>query len=201
MKISFDGKDYDRTLVIKNEVCQLDTLVFGELSENEIPGVISPGFIRNMTIDSEEEFIFTYKINNLQHVDFDKIKSNDEMYSLLKSLTERLETSRSYMLSLSCLMNDYIFKDKENNIYLIFLPIYKLNPQNDLKTIYQKFLSGESFEKNREKISDFIAENVYSLKNIDMKLDEFFKTTEVENKTKKRTRKITLKRVLDFFKI
>lgn len=201
MKISFDGKDYDRTLVIKNEVCQLDTLVFGELSENEIPGVISPGFIRNMTIDGEEEFIFTYKINNLQLVDFDKIKSNDEMYSLLKSLTERLETSRSYMLSLSCLMNDYIFKDKENNIYLIFLPIYKLNPQNDLKTIYQKFLSGESFGKNREKISEFIAENVYSLKNIDMKLDEFFKTTEVENKTKKRTRKITLKRVLDFFKI
>lgn len=201
MKISFDGKDYDRTLVIKNEVCQLDTLVFGELSENEIPGVISPGFIRNMTIDGEEEFIFTYKINNLQLVDFDKIKSNDEMYSLLKSLTERLETSRSYMLSLSCLMNDYIFKDKENNIYLIFLPIYKLNPQNDLKTVYQKFLSGESFEKNREKISEFIAENVYSLKNIDMKLDEFFKTTEVENKTKKRTRKITLKRVLDFFKI
>ena len=201
MKISFEGKDYDRTLVIKNEVCQLDTLVFGELSENEIPGVISPGFIRNMTIDGKEEFIFTYKINNLQLVDFDKIKSNDEMYSLLKSLTERLETSRSYMLSLSCLMNDYIFKDKENNIYLIFLPIYKLNPQNDLKTIYQKFLSGESFEKNREKISEFIAENVYSLKNIDMELDEFFKTTEAENKTKKRTRKITLKRVLDFFKI
>lgn len=201
MKISFDGKDYDRTLVIKNEVCQLDTLVFGELSENEIPGVISPGFIRNMTIDGKEEFIFTYKINNLQLVDFDKIKSNDEMYSLLKSLTERLETSRSYMLSLSCLMNDYIFKDKENNIYLIFLPIYKLNPQNDLKTVYQKFLSGESFEKNREKISEFIAENVYSLKNIDMKLDEFFKTTEAENKPKKGTKKIMLKKISDFFKI
>lgn len=201
MKISFDGKDYDRTLVIKNENCQIDTLVFGELSENEIPGVINPGFIRNMTIDGEEEFIFTYKINDLKLVDFDEIKNNDEMYSLLKSLTERLETSRSYMLSLSCLLNDYIFKDKENNIYLIFLPIYKLNPQNDLKTLYQKFMSGESFEKNREKISEFISENVYSLKNIDMKLDEFFKTTEVENKTKKRTNKIKLKRILDFFKI
>ena len=201
MKISFDGKDYDRTLVIKNENCQIDTLVFGELSENEIPGVISPGFIRNMTIDGEEEFIFTYKINDLKLVDFDEIKNNDEMYSLLKSLTERLETSRSYMLSLSCLLNDYIFKDKENNIYLIFLPIYKLNPQNDLKTVYQKFLSGESFEKNREKISEFISENVYSLKNIDMKLDEFFKTTEVENKTKKRKNKIKLNRILDFFKI
>lgn len=201
MKISFDGKDYDRTLVIKNEMCQIDTLVFGELSENEIPGVISPGFIRNMTTDGEEEFIFTYKINNLQLVDFDKIKTNDEMYKLLKSLTERLETSRSYMLSLSCLLNDYIFKDKENNIYLIFLPIYKLNPQNDLKTVYQKFLSSESFEKNREKISELISENVYSLKNIDIKLDEFFKTTEVENKAKKKTNKITLKRILDFFKI
>ncbi len=201
MKISFDGKDYDRTLVIKNEMCQIDTLVFGELSENEIPGVISPGFIRNMTTDGEEEFIFTYKINNLQLVDFDEIKTNDEMYKLLKSLTERLETSRSYMLSLSCLLNDYIFKDKENNIYLIFLPIYKLNPQNDLKTVYQKFLSSESFEKNREKISELISENVYSLKNIDIKLDEFFKTTEVENKAKKKTNKITLKRILDFFKI
>lgn len=201
MKISFDGKDYDRTLVIKNETCQIDTLVFGELSENEIPGVISPGFIRNMTTDGEEEFIFTYKINNLQLVDFDKIKTNDEMYKLLKSLTERLETSRSYMLSLSCLLNDYIFKDKENNIYLIFLPIYKLNPQNDLKTVYQKFLSSESFEKNCEKISELISENVYSLKNIDIKLDEFFKTTEVENKAKKKTNKITLKRILDFFKI
>lgn len=201
MKISFDGKDYDRTLVIKNEMCQIDTLVFGELSENEIPGVISPGFIRNMTTDGEEEFIFTYKINNLQLVDLDKIKINDEMYKLLKSLTERLETSRSYMLSLSCLLNDYIFKDKENNIYLIFLPIYKLNPQNDLKTVYQKFLSSESFEKNREKISELISENVYSLKNIDIKLDEFFKTTEVENKAKKKTNKITLKRILDFFKI
>lgn len=201
MKISFDGKDYDRTLVIKNEMCQIDTLVFGELSENEIPGVISPGFIRNMTTDGEEEFIFTYKINNLQLVDFDKIKTNDEMYKLLKSLTERLETSRSYMLSLSCLLNDYIFKDKENNIYLIFLPIYKLNPQNDLKTVYQKFLSSESFEKNREKISELISENVYSLKNIDIKLDEFFKITEVENKAKKETNKITLKRILDFFKI
>lgn len=201
MKISFDGKDYDRTLVIKNEMCQIDTLVFGELSENEIPGVISPGFIRNMTTDGEEEFIFTYKINNLQLVDFDKIKTNDEMYKLLKSLTERLETSRSYMLSLSCLLNDYIFKDKENNIYLIFLPIYKLNPQNDLKTVYQKFLSSESFEKNCEKISELISENVYSLKNIDIKLDEFFKTTEVENKAKKKTNKITLKRILDFFKI
>ena len=201
MKISFDGKDYDRTLVIKNEMCQIDTLVFGELSENEIPGVISPGFIRNMTTDGEEEFIFTYKINNLQLVDFDKIKTNDEMYKLLKSLTERLETSRSYMLSLSCLLNDYIFKDKENNIYLIFLPIYKLNPQNDLKTVYQKFLSSESFEKNRGKISELISENVYSLKNIDIKLDEFFKTTEVENKAKKKTNKITLKRILDFFKI
>ena len=201
MKISFDGKDYDRTLVIKNEMCQIDTLVFGELSENEIPGVISPGFIRNMTTDGEEEFIFTYKINNLQLVDFDKIKTNDEMYKLLKSLTERLETSRSYMLSLSCLLNDYIFKDKENNIYLIFLPIYKLNPQNDLKTVYQKFLSSESFEKNRGKISELISENVYSLKNIDIKLDEFFKTTEVENKEKKKTNKITLKRILDFFKI
>lgn len=201
MKISFDGKDYDRTLVIKNEMCQIDTLVFGELSENEIPGVISPGFIRNMTTDGEEEFIFTYKINNLQLVDFDKIKTNDEMYKLLKSLTERLETSRSYMLSLSCLLNDYIFKDKENNIYLIFLPIYKLNPQNDLKTVYQKFLSSESFEKNRGKISELISENVYSLKNIDIKLDEFFKTTEVENKAKKKTNKIKLKRILDFFKI
>lgn len=201
MKISFDGKDYDRTLVIKNEMCQIDTLVFGELSENEIPGVISPGFIRNMTTDGEEEFIFTYKINNLQLVDFDKIKTNDEMYKLLKSLTERLETSRSYMLSLSCLLNDYIFKDKENNIYLIFLPIYKLNPQNDLKTVYQKFLSSESFEKNRGKISELISENVYSLKNIDIKLDEFFKITEVENKEKKKTNKITLKRILDFFKI
>lgn len=201
MKISFDGKDYDRTLVIKNEMCQIDTLVFGELSENEIPGVISPGFIRNMTTDGEEEFIFTYKINNLQLVDFDKIKTNDEMYKLLKSLTERLETSRSYMLSLSCLLNDYIFKDKENNIYLIFLPIYKLNPQNDLKTVYQKFLSSESFEKNRGKISELISENVYSLKNIDIKLDEFFKTTEVENKEKKKTNKITFKRILDFFKI
>lgn len=201
MKISFDGKDYDRTLVIKNEMCQIDTLVFGELSENEIPGVISPGFIRNMTTDGEEEFIFTYKINNLQLVDFDEMKTNDEMYKLLKSLTERLETSRSYMLSLSCLLNDYIFKDKENNIYLIFLPIYKLNPQNDLKTVYQKFLSSESFEKNREKISELISENVYSLKNIDIKLDEFFKTTEVENKAKKKTNKITLKRILDFFKI
>lgn len=201
MKISFDGKDYDRTLVIKNEMCQIDTLVFGELSENEIPGVISPGFIRNMTTDGEEEFIFTYKINNLQLVDFDEIKTNDEMYKLLKSLTERLETSRSYMLSLSCLLNDYIFKDKENNIYLIFLPIYKLNPQNDLKTVYQKFLSSESFEKNREKISELISENVYSLKNIDIKLDEFFKNTEVENKAKKKTNKITLKRILDFFKI
>lgn len=201
MKISFDGKDYDRTLVIKNEMCQIDTLVFGELSENEIPGVISPGFIRNMTTDDEEEFIFTYKINNLQLVDFDEIKTNDEMYKLLKSLTERLETSRSYMLSLSCLLNDYIFKDKENNIYLIFLPIYKLNPQNDLKTVYQKFLSSESFEKNCEKISELISENVYSLKNIDIKLDEFFKTTEVENKAKKKTNKITLKRILDFFKI
>lgn len=201
MKISFDGKDYDRTLVIKNEMCQIDTLVFGELSENEIPGVISPGFIRNMTTDGEEEFIFTYKINNLQLVDFDEIKTNDEMYKLLKSLTERLETSRSYMLSLSCLLNDYIFKDKENNIYLIFLPIYKLNPQNDLKTVYQKFLSSESFKKNCEKISELISENVYSLKNIDIKLDEFFKTTEVENKAKKKTNKITLKRILDFFKI
>lgn len=201
MKISFDGKDYDRTLVIKNEMCQIDTLVFGELSENEIPGVISPGFIRNMTTDGEEDFIFTYKINNLQLVDFDKIKTNDEMYKLLKSLTERLETSRSYMLSLSCLLNDYIFKDKENNIYLIFLPIYKLNPQNDLKTVYQKFLSSESFEKNRGKISELISENVYSLKNIDIKLDEFFKTTEVENKEKKKTNKITFKRILDFFKI
>lgn len=201
MKISFDGKDYDMTLVIKNEMCQIDTLVFGELSENEIPGVISPGFIRNMTTDGEEEFIFTYKINNLQLVDFDEIKTNDEMYKLLKSLTERLETSRSYMLSLSCLLNDYIFKDKENNIYLIFLPIYKLNPQNDLKTVYQKFLSSESFEKNRGKISELISENVYSLKNIDIKLDEFFKTTEVENKEKKKTNKITLKRILDFFKI
>lgn len=201
MKISFDGKDYDRTLVIKNEICQIDTLVFGELSENEIPGVISPGFIRNMTTDGEDEFIFTYKINNLQLVDFDKIKTNDEMYKLLKSLTERLETSRSYMLSLSCLLNDYIFKDKENNIYLIFLPIYKLNPQNDLKTVYQKFLSSESFEKNRDKISELISENVYSLKNIDIKLDEFFKTTEVENKAKKKTNKLTLKRILDFFKI
>lgn len=201
MKISFDGKDYDRTLVIKNEMCQIDTLVFGELSENEIPGVISPGFIRNMTTDGEEEFIFTYKINNLQLVDFDEIKTNDEMYKLLKSLTERLETSRSYMLSLSCLLNDYIFKDKENNIYLIFLPIYKLNPQNDLKTVYQKFLSSESFEKNRGKISELISENVYSLKNIDIKLDEFFKTTEVENKEKKKTNKITFKRILDFFKI
>lgn len=201
MKISFDGKDYDRTLVIKNEICQIDTLVFGELSENEIPGVISPGFIRNMTTDGEDEFIFTYKINNLQLVDFDKIKTNDEMYKLLKSLTERLETSRSYMLSLSCLLNDYIFKDKENNIYLIFLPIYKLNPQNDLKTVYQKFLSSESFEKNCEKISELISENVYSLKNIDIKLDEFFKTTEVENKAKKKTNKITLNRILDFFKI
>lgn len=201
MKISFDGKDYDRTLVIKNEMCQIDTLVFGELSENEIPGVISPGFIRNMTTDGEEVFIFTYKINNLQLVDFDKIKTNDEMYKLLKSLTERLETSRSYMLSLSCLLNDYIFKDKENNIYLIFLPIYKLNPQNDLKTVYQKFLSSESFEKNRGKISELISENVYSLKNIDIKLDEFFKTTEVENKEKKKTNKITFKRILDFFKI
>lgn len=201
MKISFDGKDYDRTLVIKNEMCQIDTLVFGELSENEIPGVISPGFIRNMTTDGEEEFIFTYKINNLQLVDFDKIKTNDEMYKLLKSLTERLETSRSYMLSLSCLLNDYIFKDKENNIYLIFLPIYKLNSQNDLKTVYQKFLSSESFEKNCEKISELISENVYSLKNIDIKLDEFFKTTEVENKAKKKTNKITFKRILDFFKI
>ena len=201
MKISFDGKDYDRTLVIKNEMCQIDTLVFGELSENEIPGVISPGFIRNMTTDGEEEFIFTYKINNLQLVDFDKIKTNDEMYKLLKSLTERLETSRSYMLSLSCLLNYYIFKDKENNIYLIFLPIYKLNPQNDLKTVYQKFLSSESFEKNRGKISELISENVYSLKNIDIKLDEFFKTTEVENKEKKKTNKITFKRILDFFKI
>lgn len=201
MKISFDGKDYDRTLVIKNEMCQIDTLVFGELSENEIPGVISPGFIRNMTTDGEEEFIFTYKINNLQLVDFDEIKTNDEMYKLLKSLTERLETSRSYMLSLSCLLNDYIFKDKENNIYLIFLPIYKLNPQNDLKTVYQKFLSSESFEKNRGKISELISENVYSLKNIDIKLDEFFKTTEVENKAKKKTNKITFKRILDFFKI
>lgn len=201
MKISFDGKDYDRTLVIKNEMCQIDTLVFGELSENEIPGVISPGFIRNMTTDGEEEFIFTYKINNLQLVDFDKIKTNDEMYKLLKSLTERLETSRSYMLSLSCLLNDYIFKDKENNIYLIFLPIYKLNPQNDLKTVYQKFLSSESFEKSCEKISELISENIYSLKNIDIKLDEFFKTTEVENKAKKKTNKIKLKRILDFFKI
>lgn len=201
MKISFDGKDYDRTLVIKNEMCQIDTLVFGELSENEIPGVISPGFIRNMTTDGEEEFIFTYKINNLQLVDFDEIKTNDEMYKLLKSLTERLETSRSYMLSLSCLLNDYIFKDKENNIYLIFFPIYKLNPQNDLKTVYQKFLSSESFEKNRGKISELISENVYSLKNIDIKLDEFFKTTEVENKEKKKTNKITFKRILDFFKI
>lgn len=201
MKISFDGKDYDRTLVIKNEICQIDTLVFGELSENEIPGVIRPGFIRNMTTDGEDEFIFTYKINNLQLVDFDKIKTNDEMYKLLKSLTERLETSRSYMLSLSCLLNDYIFKDKENNIYLIFLPIYKLDPQNDLKTVYQKFLSSESFEKNCEKISELISENVYSLKNIDIKLDEFFKTTEVENKAKKKTNKITLNRILDFFKI
>lgn len=56
-------------------------------------------------------------------------------------------------------------------------------------------------KKNRGKISELISENVYSLKNIDIKLDEFFKTTEVENKEKKKTNKITLKRILDFFKI
>ncbi|MDO5014456.1 MAG: DUF6382 domain-containing protein [Clostridia bacterium] len=203
MKINFENKDYNNTLVIKSEPCQIDSLVFGELAENEIPGIISPGFIRNVgNKNTDDEYIFTYKIDDLKLVNFDEIQNKTELYKLLKSLTERLETARSYMLSLSCLLNDYIFRDKKDNVYLIFLPIYKLNPQNDLNSVYKKFLSGEKIKKNDRDIIDFISDNGYSLKNIDMKLDEFFMDSERENKEEeKKKKKINFSKYLNFFKI